>query len=118
MRACMPGIVPSVPALDPFDRGRAVSRWMCNLFSDWSPIYEVRPACVTVSSRMILQLPFSNREGAVPSGLTTYHAKDRNSLFKPLTNVEINAGFSEAAIAEFGLFFVGVLKSPGQLNCP
>jgi hypothetical protein len=87
-------------------------------FSDWSPIYEVAPACVRSSSLMKLRLPWGNRDGLVPSGLTIYYAKDRNSPFQPLSDVYNNAGFSDAGITEFGLFFVGVPKSPDQAGCP
>jgi hypothetical protein len=87
-------------------------------FSDWSPVYELLPAGVTTSSLMALRVPWGNKDGIVPP-LNVYMAKDRNSPFLPLSDAYLNAGFSEASITEFGLFFVGVPKSAvGQTACP
>jgi len=87
-------------------------------FADWSPIYEVLPAFVTARPIIRLRLPWGNQDGVLPKGLTMYHAKDRNSPFKAVPGAYINAGFSEAGITEFGLFFVGALKSPEEQGCP
>jgi hypothetical protein len=87
-------------------------------FSDWSPVYELLPGGVTTSSLMALKVPWGNKDGNVPP-ITVYMAKDRNSPFTPLPDAYLNAGFSEASITEFGLFFVGVPKSAvGQTACP
>jgi hypothetical protein len=87
-------------------------------FLDWSPIYEIIPACMQTSSIMKLRLPWGNRPGVSPPGVTVYHARDRNSPFTAMADVYPNAGFIDAAITEFGLYFVGVPRPPDHANCP
>jgi hypothetical protein len=86
-------------------------------FFDWSPIYEVQPSGVASSSLMTLRLPWANRDGAI-SGLTVYHAREKNGPFTAVSDFYINAGFADAGVTELGFFFVGVLKSPAELSCP
>ena len=85
-------------------------------FFDWSPVYELQPAGLATSSLMVLRLPWANRIGT--AGITIYYAKDRNSPFTALSDVRNNAGFADAGITAFGLFFVGVPKSAEQASCP
>jgi hypothetical protein len=66
---------------------------------------------------MALRIPWSNKGGVVPQ-LNVYHAKDRNSPFVRLSDVNPNAGFVDCGTTEFGLFFVGTVKSPEQAGCP
>jgi hypothetical protein len=87
-------------------------------YIDWSPVYEVGPACIKPAYVMRLRLPHSNRSGLDTNGLTVYYAKDRNSIFVPVPNSYVNAGFSEVGIAAAGLFFVGTPKPPEQAACP
>jgi hypothetical protein len=78
-------------------------------FTDWSPIYELEPACIRTSSLMKLKLPHSNKSGAVfPPAFTLYFAKDRNGPFTAVADAYQNAGFFEAGITEFGFFLIAL----------
>jgi len=85
---------------------------------DWSPVYEVGPACAQAFSAMRLRLPTSNFEGGPPTtSLVIYYAKDRFSPFGSLGGVPINAGYVDAEISQFGLYLVGIPRSPSQWVC-
>jgi hypothetical protein len=87
-------------------------------FVDWSPVYELGPACVNGSALMKLQLPYSNF-GGTSGALALYYAKDGVSPFKPAPFKFTNDGrYLEAEIPQFGLFFVGFPKTGSQLSCP
>jgi hypothetical protein len=87
-------------------------------YVDWSPIYQLSPSGTTSASRMTLQLPWSNGPGIAPVALTIYFAVDASGPFAPLPEVYPNAGFTSAAITEFGFFFVGAPKTASQMACP
>ena len=88
-------------------------------FTDWSPIFEIAPACIRTSSLMKLKLPYGNKSGAhFPPGFTLYFAKDRNGPFTAVADAYHNAGFFDAGITDFGFFLIGAPKPPDQAGCP
>jgi hypothetical protein len=87
-------------------------------FVDWSPVYELGPACVNGTALMTLRLPYSNL-GGTSGALALYFAKDAFSPFTPGAFRFTNDGrYLEADISQFGLFFVGFPKTGSQLSCP
>jgi hypothetical protein len=90
-------------------------------YVDWSPVYEITPACFGTLPVMALRLAWGEQIGlGLPPNLAVYHARDRNGPWQPLfePTVSASAHAIDVTISEFGLFFVGTPKTAQQMSCP
>jgi hypothetical protein len=87
-------------------------------FVDYSPVYRVAPSEGTSAFPILIVVPWGNRDGAVSGSLSVYTAEDENSPFERVPDSYINAGFMQASVRHFGLFFAGYPKSGAELGCP
>ena len=87
-------------------------------FIDYSPVYLVEPASLASSVRIRISLPSGNTSGMLASALSVYAAVQWGDPFERVADSYVNAGFMQASITQFGLFFAGSPKTPAQTNCP
>jgi hypothetical protein len=84
---------------------------------DWSPVFRIEPAGVTLAVPARIEIPWQNNSGAVPAGLTLWYSPD-GSCFSPVPGAYENAGFFQAATTTLGYFIAGVARDSSTASCP
>jgi hypothetical protein len=89
-------------------------------YVDWSPIYEITPACFGTIPVATLRLAWGNQFGVGSTLPGVYHANNRDSQWQllPESKVDANAHVIDVTITELGFYFVGTLKTSTQMGCP
>jgi hypothetical protein len=93
---------------------------------DWSPVYLVQPAGLTLAARTPVQLPWSSGPLSVPqggpsvttaAGLSIWFSAD-GTCFTRVPDSYTNAGFEQGSLTQLGYLIVGVPRSASTATCP
>jgi hypothetical protein len=93
---------------------------------DWSPVYLVEPAGLSLSVATPIQLPWSS--GPAPSSqnrtsatamadLSIWFSADGN-CFTRISDSYTNAGFEQGSVTRLGYFIVGAPRTAATASCP
>ena len=93
---------------------------------DWSPVYLVEPAGLTLAARTPIQLPWGS--GPLPSpqsgpsvtiaaGLAIWFSPD-GTCFTRVPDSYTNAGFEQGSVTQLGYFIVGAARTAASAACP